>query len=200
MGVARGGCQILDPSAGSPSSAASGGRAGLGPRGKVLGRSCQARHTGSSIIASGAISSPLLNLERGRREGKRPRFLPSPPLPSRGAHHLGRAGASSAASGLTSPGRRAGDAGRGREPCSAEAARGAGRGGAARSRRHGSAPSRRAPRGRWAGLPKPRPLAEPVSFRERGAVGSGFQSWRCGSRSALRPDPVQISLGTDSAR
>ena len=139
-----------------PARPASGGRAGLGPPGKGLGRSCQARHTGSSIIASGAISSPLLNLERGRREGKRPRFLPSPPLPSRGAHHLGRAGASSAASGLTSPGRRAGDAGRGREPRGAEAARGAGRGGA--------------------GRPAPVAMAAPRPGVLRGAAGRGCRS------------------------
>lgn len=47
-----------------------------------LGRRCQARLAGSSTIASRAVSSPLSDLERGRREGKRPRFLPARPRPS----------------------------------------------------------------------------------------------------------------------
>lgn len=68
-----------------------------------------------------------------------------------------------------------------------------GRGGAAGSRRHGSAPSRRAPRGSWAGLARPRPLAESVPFREPRAVGSDFQS-----SLALRPEPVRLNFWTGS--
>ena len=84
-GPSRG--QTLDPSGAGPPVQ----ERAAPPRGG-LGRSGQARHAGSCIIASGAMSSPPRP-----REGKRPRFLAS--LRSRRRPHRGRAGASARPSG-----------------------------------------------------------------------------------------------------
>ena len=94
-GPSRG--QILDPNRAARAGPPVQARAAP-PRGG-LGRSRQARHRGSCITASGAISSPPRP-----REGKRPRFLAS--LRSQRRPQSGQAGASAHQAGRAQPGPR----------------------------------------------------------------------------------------------
>lgn len=153
---------ILHLGGGNPHPAhLSGGWGGRASR-KAEAGAVGLRHAGSSAIASGAISSPLPDLERGRREDKRPHFLPSPSLPWRPL---------SWPPGVSSPGRPPGRLwlavlGGGRS-LGAPLPPPGGTEGAGRSRRHGSAGPACSARPGW-GRRGPAPWRSPFFFPERG--------------------------------